>query len=155
MPINAETKLPQLLLDYVESRRVALGLPAATVLPFTAGVVDGVHAYPEVVFYCDSFEITHPEKMNLNVAVTLITDRSVVESADESSYAAMIRSALCDVSAFMAWLLTLSSGDRTGWRIQKYRATGGGIEIDAEMSQRRRRTNVVAHMITSENAFPA
>lgn len=54
----------------------------------------------------------------------------------------------------MAWLLTLSSGDRTGWRIQKYRATGGGIEIDAEMSQRRRRTNVTAHMITSENAFP-
>ena len=90
----------------------------------------------------------------MRVMVSLLNDRESNEAAEESETASQIRSALGDHVSFSAWLAALSSGARAGWRITKYLVTGGGIEIDAELSQRRRFTSLEVHTITSETTFP-
>ena len=109
---------------------------------------------PCVVFYCDSFDMKHPERMILSVRVDYINQTAIEDSTDESAIASKVRSAVADIASWQAWLLALSTGDRTGWRITKTRLTGGGIEIDAETSQRRRWSSLVIHAITSETTFP-
>jgi hypothetical protein len=152
--LNTETKIPQLLLDYVESRRVALSIPAADELAFFACVPDTAKAFPCVVFYCESFELKHSEKITLNLRVDYINELGVVDSTEESAITSQVRSAIADIESWKTWLLALSSLDRTGWRILKTRVTGGGIEFDADMAQRRRWTSLVVHCITSETTFP-
>lgn len=152
--INAETFIPQLLLDYVETRRTGLSIPVSADLPFYAGIRDGVSCSPCVVFYCEAWEMQHPERMSLAVSVTLINDRAAEESADESEIAAQIRRALADVAALKAWMLTLTEAESTGWDMTKYLITRGGIEIDAELSQRRRSTLLEVHCRTTETAVP-
>lgn len=152
--INAETFIPELLIDYLESRRTDLEMPVSADLPFYAGIRDGVQAEPCVVVYCDAFTCPHPERMSLSMSATLINARDAEESADESAIAAKIRRALGDIAGFKTWLATLSTEERTGWNITKYLLVGGGIEIDSELAQRRRRTAIECHVITTETAVP-
>lgn len=152
--INAETKIPELLLDYVDSRRVALSIPAEADLPFYAGVRDGSRAYPCVVFYCDSFEMKHSERMVLSVRVDYINRAELEDSAEENAIASQVRSAVADVESWKTWLLALTSAERNGWWITKTRVTGGGIDIDDETAERRRHTSLAVNCMTTETCFP-
>jgi hypothetical protein len=152
--LNAETKIPQLLLDYVDSRRTALSIPTSAELPFYAGVIDGDRAMPCVVFYCSDFSMKHPERMQLTISVDYLNQTAIEDSTEESAIASQVRSAVADVESWKTWLLALSEANRTGWRIIKTRVTGGGIDIDAEKSQRRRFTTIQISAITSETTFP-
>lgn len=152
--INAETKIPQLLLDYVDSRRTALSIPAEADLPFYAGVRDGTRALPCVVFYCADFQMKHSERMVLTVRVDYINRTALEDSTEESAIASQVRSAVADIAAWQAWLLALSSDARGGWRITKTRLVSGGLELDEENSGRRRFTTLQINAITSETTFP-
>lgn len=153
--INAETKIPELLLDYVDSRRAALSIPAEADLPFYSGVRDGTQQLPCVVFYCEEFEMRHSERMTLRVRVDYINQLSIEDSTEESAICSQVRSALADIAAWQAWLLALTSDERNGWRVTKTRLASGGIEIDGETAQRRRFTALQVNVITSETTFPA
>lgn len=152
--LNAETKIPQLLLDYVDSRRVALSIPASADLPFYAGVIDSNKAMPCVVFYCSDFTMKHSERMQLTVNVEYLNQTAIEDSAEENAIASQVRSAVADIASWQAWLLALTTLEKTGWRITKTRVTGGGIDIDAEAGQRRRFTTLQISAITSETTFP-
>ena len=95
--INSETKIPQLLADYVDSRRTGLALPASTALPFYAGVRDGTKAMPCLVFYCSQFEMKHSERIVLTINVDYLNQTALEDSADENAQASKIRSAVADV----------------------------------------------------------
>lgn len=153
--INAETKIPELLLDYVDSRRVALSIPAEADLPFYAGVRDGDRAMPCVVFYCDSFEMKHSERMILSVRVDYVNRLDLEDSTEESAIASQVRSAVADVESWKTWLLALTTAERNGWWITKTRVVSGGVEIDGETSERRRSTVLAVNCMTTETCFPA
>ena len=75
------------LLDYLESRRVALSIPDSTELAFFGCTPDTVKTTPCVVFYCESGEIGHSEKITLNLRVDYINELGVVDSTEESAIA--------------------------------------------------------------------
>lgn len=150
--INAETFIPQKLLDYVESRRTELEIPVSTSLPFFAGIRDGAMCEPAVLFHCDAFECSgvNNERMILRISVTLINARDAEESATESAIAAKIRRALGDLASLKAWCQAMTEEEKAGWDIRKYRLVSGGIEIDPELAQRRRFTVIETQVLTSE-----
>jgi hypothetical protein len=153
--INAETKIPQLLLDYVDSRRVALSIPDSTALPFYAGVRDSVKVTPCVVFFCEDFVMRHSERMTLSIRVEYVNDLAADDSTEESANASQVRSAVADIASWSAWLLALTTPEKEGWRVTKTRLMGGGVDIDADKAERRRFSTVQVHAITSETTFPA
>jgi hypothetical protein len=154
--INAETKIPQLLADYVDSRRTALAIPAATALPFFAGVSGGSKKFPCVVFHCPDFDMSqHPERMKLNVEVAYEESASTAESETENATTAKIRSALADLASWNAYIDGLTSGERTGWLIRGTRLMSGGTEINADRQTRRRFTQIEVRVMSSETVFPA
>lgn len=153
--INTETKIPELLLDYVDSRRTALSIPVEADLPFYAGVTDGAQARPCVVFYCDNFKMRLSERMTLSVRVDYLNDTAADDSTEENAVASQIRSALADVESWKTWLLALTASERNGWWITKTRVTDGGIDIDAETATRRRFTALEFLVMSTETTFPA
>jgi hypothetical protein len=153
--INAETKIPELLADYVHSRRTELQIPAAVDLPFLAGVSNGSKKFPCVVFHCPSFEMgRHKERMTLTVEVAFEEKSSNAQTTAENATTAKIRSALADLDSWNEWLDGLTLPQRTGWKISSTRLLGGGIEKDSDLQIRRRFTNIEFRVMTSETIFP-
>lgn len=153
--INTETFIPQLLIDYVDSRRTELSLPTSTNLPFLAGVNNTLKTYPHVTFHCPEFEFRTHERLTLTIEVAYVKGLSSDETTDESSNAAKIRSALADVESWKTWLLALTTPEKTDWRITNTRVLRGGIDIDAENGRRRRFTLLEIRAMTTESTFPA
>lgn len=153
--INAETKIPELLASYVDSRRTELEIPASTALPFYPGVSNGSKKFPCVVFHCPSFDMgQHPERMKLTVEVAYEVPLSNAETTDENATTAKIRSALADLKSWNTWLEALTLSQRTGWKITSARLMGGGTEKEAELQLRRRFTNIEFRVMSSETVFP-
>lgn len=177
-PINAETFLPALLVEWLTEVRSDLGLPAD--LSIFAAPYMGDFALPALVVGCPGFKFTgHPATADYEIHITLHTDSMGDPVLDETPAAALTRrAAICTqenatlgllraalslrlgqtlpttvpVDSFFDWI-----GDRTppgtedGWALEDLLITAGiGIEYDEKNKLRRRGMTLTARMMTNE-----
>jgi len=150
--INTETRLTQILADFVSTRRADLSLPVADLLPFVVGPNDAEIVLPRVFFVAAKFESPHPRRITLTVTVELQTSTQTQALADEHIWAAGLRHALADKVRLQTYLQSLSQANRTGWRLRKYRVIDGAMAVDDKRGIRGRRTDVEMHVRSDEMA---
>lgn len=147
---NAETKLPKLLLDHVDSRRAELELPVVGSLPFFEQLNEAERTLPCVVFYVADWTLPHPKLFRCVLLVDLMANANDTPAANETTWAAAIRKAVTDVPAFLTWLAALNEEQRTSWTLTKFRPLEGGVATDKETGIRTRRTAIIAHFRADE-----
>lgn len=154
MPPNTETLIPDLLSQYVHSRRDDVSLPDATALPFVVAPFNGEQTFPRVVFVTESTASPHPKRLALSVAMELQTSATDQDIETENAWTAGLRFLVADVEAFQTWLQALDTETRTGWQIRKYRVDNSPstMGIDDQARVRARKTEILIHVRTDELA---
>lgn len=149
---NTETLLPTLLSRFLDTRRLEMGLPAESELPFVVGPQADAAQYPRVLFIGAAFSCPHPRRQDLTVSVQYQVSYDASAPATENQVAALIRYCLADKAAFFAWLSELPEADRSGWVLRKYRVQDGGMAVEEQTRIRARSTDVLMHVRTDEMA---
>ncbi len=152
MSPNNETLIPTLLSEYLDSRRVQLGLPAAEILPFVIAPTTVEQLFPRVVFVAADVNFPHPKRMTLSITVELQVGAETQEIPEENVWTTAVRHGVSDKAAFRAWLAALPEEKRTGYEVRKMWVVDGGMAVDDGNKTRGRRTSVNIHLRTDELA---
>lgn len=151
---NVETFFPQLLADYVSSRRAELELPDAAALPFVVGPTQVEQAFPRVLFITSAWSSPHPKRLRLTISAELQTSSQGQDLEQENAWTAAVRHILCDAAAFQAWLQSRPEGTRAGYRITKYYLAQdpASMGMDDAGALRGRKTDIMVHCRAQELA---
>lgn len=149
MPPNTESLIPQLLANYVHSRRSDLSLPSSTVLPFVVGPTTAEATYPRVIFLTSAVEMMHPKRFKLTILVELQTHEKS-DPVQENAWTAGIRYSLADVQAFSTYLRGLTLAQRTGWNMIGYRLGESDLSLITDSATRTRSTDVIVTVRSDE-----
>lgn len=150
---NADTLIPALLSEYVQSRRADLGLPLASALPFVLAPSNDDQVFPRVLFATTEQGFPHPRRARLKIAVELQTSAERQDLPQEHQWTAGLRYALADKAAFLAWLGLQTEAKRTGYAVRKMFLEDAGMGVD-DSSKVRARTTVVVIEIRSDELAP-
>lgn len=150
--VNAETKLPSLVIAYLESARSTVSLPDSTTLPFVELQASTEISRPSVCVWCEGFTAPHPRVQRLSLRIELRTHARDTAFATENEYLAAIRRALTDAADVNAYFTALDESARTGWRITGWLVTEGAIEVDPATQTRVRITTLQVRCQATETA---
>jgi hypothetical protein len=161
--INGETKIPEILIGYLNSRRAEEGieLPAVEIeddeesvyygqdvggLPMVPGLRESgeLLKLPCVIVTAESFEKLS-DRADFRVSVVLRNrshgaEGEVVSLAQENTLVAKIRYLLSCRAELMAYVAAISPVEQ--FRFLGYGVTGGSMELDEGMKIRERVTNL-------------
>lgn len=151
MPPNTESLIPQLLADYVHSRRTDLSLPSSTLLPFVVGPSTAEATYPRVIFLTSAVEMLHPKRFKLTILVELQTHEKS-DPVQENAWTAGLRYCLADVPSFSSYLGGLTLAQRTGWNVISCRLGESDLSLITDSATRTRSTDVVITVRSDELA---
>lgn len=178
-PINAETFIPALLVEYLEAQRTALGLPTA--LNLYAWPYLGDMERPFLGIEATSFKFdAHPATQTYDVSIMLdygvdgepepretaaeAKTRRDAMLAAENAILAKVRAAFAlktgqqitftsAVDSLFTWIASRSTpAGEDGWALEEFlvAAGGGSIAFDADKRIRRRITNYTARIMNNE-----
>ena len=148
--INGETKIPALVIGYLDSRRTDLALPNSTTLPFVAALRDGDEAFtlPCLVIEATTADMAGNDIELYQVTVTLKNKTrgeksqnvDVTDLETESTWVAKIRAALSNKTEFMTWITTQPAEDLPDYKVTGWCVKGFSTDTDSDSRIRKRIT---------------
>ena len=136
----------RLLLDYLDARRNAIGLPDASQLAFLEPFSVATASGPRLESGRSTADWRSPSNPKVTVELQLCSiawGDGRVESSTDAGWCAKIRRAIRDAAAWRTWLNALSGADRTGWQLLALPTLrGGSSEVDKDARLRERTTTV-------------
>ncbi len=160
--INAEVKIPALVIGYLNAQRTVLDLPTSTALPFVASLQEGTEDFtlPCVTVEANNGDIQTNAICEWKVTITLINkmrgektqNAAITTLAVESVWLAKLRYALSDKTAFLAWCGAQDAADRDGYNLTGWSGRSFSTDTDPVSRIRKRVTEFRAVIRTFETA---
>lgn len=160
--LNIETRLPDLIALWLESRRTDMEWPASTALPLTANAWSDDLATPGVTINVIGYNTTRLiGQMELEVVINFrnTTNTNGISFALENRHVSRLRREIArgqaDTLGFIGWLRLQTTAYKKYMTVEHFRhGTGGAIQINEEDHTRTRQTRVSVCVLADEITEP-
>lgn len=160
--LNAETRLPDLIALWLESRRTAMEWPDSDALPLLPNAYASDLATPSVVINCLGYTPTKligQADFEIVVNFRNTTNDLGFTLAEEALYVSRMRREIgrkpTAALGFMGWLNAQSEAHRNYVSVEHFRHAGGAVQLVEEEHLRVRQTRVALCAFADEFSEPS